>query len=118
MTAEEYEHLEARVAELEQRTAHMLPAEIAGVSYGVSLVHEDTQAIRAELRGVNQRLDRHAAQLGGINERLDQHGERLDSIDGRLDQHDQRFDDLDNRLDRHGEMLTEILRRLPPSSDT
>jgi len=48
MTAD-YAALEARVADLEQQIRQMLPGKIDAVSYEVSLVHEATQAIRAEL---------------------------------------------------------------------
>jgi hypothetical protein len=44
--AADYAALEARVAELEQQIRHVLPAKIDAASYGISLIHEDTRAIR------------------------------------------------------------------------
>jgi hypothetical protein len=84
MTAD-YAALEARVAELEQQMRQILPAKIDAVSYGLSLVHEDTRAIR-------ETLDRHGAIL-----------ERMGNI---LEQHE-------ILLTRQGELLKEILLRLP-----
>jgi hypothetical protein len=76
MTAD-YAALEARVAELEHQLRNLLPAKIDAVSYGVSLVHEDTRAIR-------ETLTHHGDQLGSIERRLDRHGEMLTEILRRL----------------------------------
>jgi hypothetical protein len=88
----DYAALEARVAELEQQLRHILPAKIDAVSYGLSLVHEDTRYLR-------EQADIHGAALERQETRLDRHGELLGS--------------LSDRLARHGELLEEILRRLP-----
>jgi hypothetical protein len=48
MTAD-YAALEARVAELERQMRHVLPGKIDAANYALSLVHADTQAIRAQL---------------------------------------------------------------------
>jgi hypothetical protein len=76
MTAE-YAALEARVAELEQQLRHMLPAKIDAVSYGLGLVHADTQHIR-------ETQDIHTAALERQETRLDRHGELLAEILRRL----------------------------------
>lgn len=91
MTAD-YASLEARVAELEQQMRHILPAKIDAVSYGISLVHEDTRYLR-------EQSDIHGAAMERQETRLDRHGEMLGS--------------LSDRLARQGEVLEEILRRLP-----
>lgn len=87
--AADYAALEARVAELEQQIRHVLPAKIDAVSYGLSLVHEDTRAIRAALADQGLTLADHTAAL-------DRHGAALAE---------------------HGDMLRAILRRLPPEPD-
>ena len=48
----------------------VLPAKIDAVSYAVSLVHEDTRAIRDTLAGHGQTLARHGALLEEILRRL------------------------------------------------
>ncbi len=84
MTAD-YAALEARVAELEQQIRQILPAKIDAVSYGLSLVHEDTRAIR---------------------ETLDRHGAILEQMGNILAQHE-------TSQVRQRELLEEILLRLP-----
>jgi hypothetical protein len=76
MTAD-YAALEARVAELEQQVRHMLPAKVDAVSYGVSLVHEDTRYLR-------EQSDIHGAALQRVETRLDRHGDLLQEILRRL----------------------------------
>ena len=76
MTAD-YAALEARVADLEQQIRHVLPVKLDAVSYGVSLVHEDTRAIR-------ETLDRHGELLSRQGQTLDGHGELLNEILRRL----------------------------------
>jgi hypothetical protein len=75
--AADYAALESRVAELERQLRHILPGKIDAVAYGVSLMHEDTQAIR----GI---LDVHGQQLAGLADRLDSHGQLLEAILRRL----------------------------------
>ena len=91
MTAD-YAALEARVAELEHQVRHILPAKVDAVSYGVSLVHADTQHIR-------ETQDIHTAALERQETRLDRHGEMLGML---------------------ADQVAEILRRLPapPAGDT
>jgi hypothetical protein len=73
MTAE-YAAPEARVvAELEQPMRHVLPGKIDAVSYGLGLVHADTQHIR-------KTQDIHTAALERQETRLDRHGELLAEI--------------------------------------
>ena len=62
MTAD-YAALEARVAELERQMRHVLPGKIDAANYAVSLVHEDTRAIR-------DTLDKHGTLLEEILRRL------------------------------------------------
>jgi chromosome segregation ATPase len=126
MTAE-YASLEARVSELEHQVRYTLPTKIDAVSYGVSLVHADTQAIRAdldELRAGQARqgtqlerhsamLDQHGQQLERMNQRLDGHGQQLERMNERLERQDTRLARQDERLERHGELLEQILHRLP-----
>ena len=76
MTAD-YAALEARVTELEQQVRHVLPAKIDAVSYGVSLVHEDTRAIRTTLADQALTLADHTAALAD-------HGDMLRAILRRL----------------------------------
>ncbi len=90
--AADYAALETRVSELEQQVRHMLPGKIDAVSYGVSLVHEDTQAIRTELGTVRTEL---GAELGTVRAELGT---------------------VRTEQARHGELLEQILRRLPNGS--
>ncbi len=76
MTAD-YAALEARVAELERQMRHVLPGKIDAVSYAVSLVHEDTRAIR-------DALARQGEALNGHGEALASHGAMLEEILRRL----------------------------------
>ena len=62
MTAD-YAALEARVAELERQMRHVLPGKIDAANYAISLVHEDTRAIR-------DTLDKHGTLLEEILRRL------------------------------------------------
>ena len=59
----DYAALEARVAELERQMRHVLPAKIDAANYAISLVHEDTRAIR-------DTLERHGTLLEEILRRL------------------------------------------------
>lgn len=68
--AADYAALEARVTELERQMRHVLLAKIDAVSYAVSLVHEDTRAIRDTLTGHGEALARHGALLEEILRRL------------------------------------------------
>lgn len=68
------EELERRVEQLEEQLRHVLPAKIDAVAYGISLVHEDTRAIRRE----------HGALLREHSEALARHGEMLEEILRRL----------------------------------
>jgi hypothetical protein len=77
MTAADYAALEARVAELERQMRHVLPSKIDAVSYGLGLVHADTQHIR-------ETQDIHTAALERQETRLDRHGELLAEILRRL----------------------------------
>jgi len=61
--AADYAALEARVTELERIIGQVLPARIDAVSYGLTLVHQDTQAILAAQA-------EHGRQLGEILHRL------------------------------------------------
>jgi hypothetical protein len=56
---------------------HRLPAKIDAVSYGVSLVREDTQTIRADPGTVH-------ADLGSVRAEQARHGELLEQILQRL----------------------------------
>jgi hypothetical protein len=77
MTAADYAALESRVAELERQMRHVPPSKIDAVSYGLSLVHADTQYIR-------ETQDIHTAALDRQETRLDRHGELLAEILRRL----------------------------------
>jgi uncharacterized coiled-coil protein SlyX len=133
MTAD-YAGLEARVSELEQQVRYMLPVKIDAVSYGVSLVHEDTRYLReqsdihgAALVRLETRLDRHGdllhqhgdalerleTRLDRQNDVLERHSGQLERHSGLLERHSGQLEGLETRLDRHGELLQEILRRLP-----
>ena len=96
MTAD-WASLEARVTELEQQVRHVLPAKIDAVSYGLSLVHEDTRAIRAALADQGLTLADHGAALDRHGAALAEHGAALAE---------------------HGDMLRAILRRLPPEPES
>jgi hypothetical protein len=50
------EELERRVEQLEEQVEHALPAKIDAVAYLLSVVHEDTRAIRQILDGHGQML--------------------------------------------------------------
>jgi hypothetical protein len=65
------------VAELERQMRHVLPSKIDAVSYGLSLVHADTQHIL-------ETQDIHTAALQRQETRLDRHGELLAEILRRL----------------------------------
>lgn len=69
MTAD-YAALEARVAELERQMRHVLPAKIDAANYAISLVHEDTQAIREVLGYHSEQFERHGQMLGEILRRM------------------------------------------------
>ena len=58
MTAD-YAALEARVAELERQMRQVLPGKIDAANFAISLVHEDTRAIR-------DTLDKHGTLLEEI----------------------------------------------------
>jgi hypothetical protein len=68
--AADYAALEARVAELERQMRHVLPAKIDAANYAISLVHEDTQAIREVLGYHGQQFERHGEMLAEILRRL------------------------------------------------
>ncbi len=57
------EELERRVDQLEEQVEHELPAKIDAVAYLLSVVHEETRAIR-------QTLDSHGEMLQEILRRL------------------------------------------------
>lgn len=65
------------MSELEHQVRHTLPAKIDAVSYAVSLVHADTQAIRTDLGELRAGQASHGAQL-------EPHGELLEQILRRL----------------------------------
>ena len=50
------EELERRVEQLEDQVEHALPAKIDAVAYLLSVVHEETRAIRQTLDGHGQML--------------------------------------------------------------
>jgi len=50
------EELERRVEQLEEQVAHALPAKIDAVAYLLSVVHEETRAIREILDGQGRML--------------------------------------------------------------
>ena len=60
------EELERRVEQLEDQVEHALPAKIDAVAYLLSVVHEETRAIR-------QTLDAHGQMLEEILRRLPGH---------------------------------------------
>ncbi|HEY5355329.1 MAG TPA: hypothetical protein VIK57_23040 [Streptosporangiaceae bacterium] len=51
------EELERRVEQLEDQVEHALPAKIDAVAYLLSVVHEETRAIRQVLDGHGQMLE-------------------------------------------------------------
>jgi len=120
MTAD-YAALESRVAELEQQMRHMLPGKIDAVGYGVSLVHEDTQAIRAELGTVRGELATVRGELATVRADL---GTELATVRADLGTELATVrTDLGTELGtvrteqaRHGELLEQILLRLPDPS--
>jgi cell division protein FtsB len=126
----DYASLEARVADLEQQMRHIIPAKIDAVSYGLSLVHEDTRYLReqsdihgAALERQETRLDRHGELLGSLADRLarqgetlDRQGETLERHGETLERHGEMLERQGETLERHGEMLEAILRRLPEES--
>lgn len=61
------EDLERRVGQLEEQVAHGLPAKIDAVAYLLSVVHEETRALR-------QTLDGHGEMLQEILRRLPSQG--------------------------------------------
>ena len=50
------EELERRIEQLEEQVEHALPAKIDAVAYLLSVVHEETRAIRQILDGHGQML--------------------------------------------------------------
>jgi hypothetical protein len=50
------EELERRVEQLEEQVEHAIPAKIDAVAYLLSVVHEETRAIRQLLDGHGQML--------------------------------------------------------------
>ena len=60
------EELERRIEQLEEQVEHALPAKIDAVAYLLSVVHEETRAIR-------QTLDEHGQMLQEILRRLPGH---------------------------------------------
>jgi chromosome segregation ATPase len=139
--ADDYAGLEARVADLEQQMRHVLPTKVDAVSYGVSLVHEETRYLREQsdihgaalqrletrldrqserldrqgdlLEGQGDLLERHTGLLQGLETRLDGQNDRLQGLETRLDRQNDRLAGLETQLDGHGDLLQEILRRLP-----
>ena len=67
------EELERRVEQLEDQVEHALPAKIDAVAYLLSVVHEETRAIRRTLDGDRRTLDGHSQMLQEILRRLPDH---------------------------------------------
>jgi hypothetical protein len=59
------EELERRVEQLEEQVEHALPAKIDAVAYLLSVVHEETRAIRQILDGHGQLLQEMLRRLPG-----------------------------------------------------
>jgi hypothetical protein len=59
------EELERRVEQLEEQVEHALPAKIDAVAYLLSVVHEDTRAIRRALDGHGEMLQEILRRLPG-----------------------------------------------------
>lgn len=68
--AADYAALEARVYELEQQIRHIPPAKVDAISYGISLVRADTQAMREVLDYHSAQFKRHGQMPGEILRRL------------------------------------------------
>jgi hypothetical protein len=64
------EELERRGEQLEEQIRHTLPANIDAVAYGLSLVHEDTRAIRQTQQHHGEIHQRHGELLEEILRRL------------------------------------------------
>jgi uncharacterized coiled-coil protein SlyX len=109
MTAD-YAGLEARVSELEQQVRYMLPVKIDAVSYGVSLVHEDTRYLR-------EQSDIHGAALVRLETRLDRHGDLLHQHGDALERLETRLDRQNDVLERHSGQLERLETRLDRQND-
>jgi hypothetical protein len=59
------EELERRIEQLEEQVEHALPAKIDAVAYLLSVVHEETRAIRQILDGHGQMLQEILGRLPG-----------------------------------------------------
>ncbi len=59
------EELERRIEQLEEQAEHALPAKIDAVAYLLSVVHEETRAIRQILDGHGQMLQEILGRLPG-----------------------------------------------------
>jgi hypothetical protein len=83
MTAD-YTALEARVNDLEKQVRCVIPPKIEALTYLVSIAHEDTRAIRAEVTSHSETLASHSEILAGHSETLALHTEMLGQILQRL----------------------------------
>jgi hypothetical protein len=103
--------------DLDTLARYVLPGQIAGVSYGVSLVHADTQAIRQELREV--RGDVHAARqvADGHTGTLAEHGAALGELKAEQARQGEILAGHTQALADVGTAVQEILRRLPPAPE-
>ena len=96
--------VEERVDVLEQdvqELRHRIDAGLRGNSLGISLVHNDTQEIKADTREIKADL----ADLRADFRRLDSKVTGLDS----------KVDGFGARMEAMEQSLTEVLRRLPES---
>jgi hypothetical protein len=59
------DELERRVEQLEEQVEHALPAKIDAVAYLLSVVHEETRAVRQILDGHGQMLQEILRRLPG-----------------------------------------------------
>ena len=98
MTAD-YVELEARVAELERQGRHVLPAKIDAMNYAISLIHEDTRAIRQTQEAMAETLEAVREKQGTMEERQEAMRETQEA--------------MREKQGEHGTMMEEILRRLP-----
>jgi predicted nucleic acid-binding Zn-ribbon protein len=110
--------VEERVDVLEQdvqELRHRIDAGLRGNSLGISLVHNDTQEIKADTREIKADL----ADLRADFRRLDS---KVTGLDSKVTRLDNRFTGLESKVDGFGarmeameQSLTEVLRRLPES---
>jgi ABC-type transporter Mla subunit MlaD len=115
------EDLEARIAHLEdleaQRRDLTLDSRLQATSYGLGLVHADTQAIRSELSDFRVEVDQ---RFHAVDQRFIEVNERFNAVDQRFIEVNERLDGLggnlaevNQRLDDFGGSIAEILSRLP-----